>query len=109
MERGVTACFIVVLSVLGYATLSTAKEYPTKLVNLIDNYGPGGGTDPPARVLSSVIVEFLGQPMIVITKLAWYLAIGFIKICCNQKWIACSLLELNDDFFLCDDQCSCGI
>lgn len=43
-------------------------DFPAKPVNLIVNYGPGGGTDLPARALSSAIPEFLGQSMIVTNK-----------------------------------------
>ena len=63
----VLASFVTMLLVFGFAAPSMA-EYPTKLVNLIVNYGPGGGTDLPSRALSSVIAEFLGQPMVVINK-----------------------------------------
>jgi len=59
--------FMAVLFMFGFSTLSMA-EYPTKPVNIIVNYGPGGGTDLPARALSSVITDFLGQPMIVMNK-----------------------------------------
>jgi tripartite-type tricarboxylate transporter receptor subunit TctC len=53
---------------LGMTGWSAAAEFPSKPVNIIVNYGPGGGTDLPARALSSVIAEFLGQPMVVINK-----------------------------------------
>lgn len=60
--------FTVIMLFLGISTLSSAGDYPTKPIHLIVNYGPGGGTDLPARALSSVIAEFLGQPMIVMNK-----------------------------------------
>jgi tripartite-type tricarboxylate transporter receptor subunit TctC len=53
---------------LAVGTLCAAKDFPTKPINIIVNYGPGGGTDLPARALSSVIHKYLGQPFIVTNK-----------------------------------------
>lgn len=49
------------------ATAAAAK-YPTKPVNLIVPFGPGGGADTPARVLAGVAPKYLGQSIIVINK-----------------------------------------
>ena len=43
-----------------------ADNYPSKPIKLIVPYGPGGATDLAARVMVSVIPEFLGQAVIVV-------------------------------------------
>ncbi len=69
LKHGIFAIHLAVagLMLLGFASAAPAA-YPTKPVNLVVNYGPGGGTDLPARALSSVIGDYLGQPMIVMNK-----------------------------------------
>jgi tripartite-type tricarboxylate transporter receptor subunit TctC len=46
-------------------TLSSGQEYPTKPVNLIVNFPPGGTTDLSTRILTSKAEKFLGQPFII--------------------------------------------
>ena len=45
-----------------------AANYPTKPIELIVPFGAGGSTDLAARVLSSVIPKYLGQPVVVVNK-----------------------------------------
>jgi tripartite-type tricarboxylate transporter receptor subunit TctC len=45
-----------------------AQEYPTKPITLLVPFGPGGDSDLSGRVLSSVAVDYLGQPMIIQLK-----------------------------------------
>jgi putative tricarboxylic transport membrane protein len=45
-----------------------AQDYPTKPVTLLVPFGPGGDSDLSGRVLSSVAVDYLGQPMIIQLK-----------------------------------------
>jgi tripartite-type tricarboxylate transporter receptor subunit TctC len=48
------------------APISTfAQGYPTKPVNLIVTFAPGGTLDTSARILASKAEKFLGQPIIV--------------------------------------------
>jgi tripartite-type tricarboxylate transporter receptor subunit TctC len=50
-------------------TVSTAwAEYPEKPISLIVPFGSGGSTDLAARVMSSVIPSYLGQPVVVMNK-----------------------------------------
>lgn len=46
-------------------TLSSGQEYPTKPVNLIVNFPPGGVTDLSTRSLAIKAEKFLGQPLII--------------------------------------------
>lgn len=44
-------------------------DYPKKAVRVVVGFSPGGGTDTYARILSSVIPEYINdQPMIVVNK-----------------------------------------
>jgi len=45
-----------------------AQEYPTKPITLLVPFGPGGDSDLSGRVLSSVAVEYLGQPLLIQLK-----------------------------------------
>jgi tripartite-type tricarboxylate transporter receptor subunit TctC len=46
--------------------LSFAQQYPTKPVNLIVTFPPGGTLDISARILASKAEKFLGQPLVVL-------------------------------------------
>jgi tripartite-type tricarboxylate transporter receptor subunit TctC len=45
--------------------LSFAQQYPTKPINLIVTFPPGGTLDISARILASKAEKFLGQPLVV--------------------------------------------
>jgi tripartite-type tricarboxylate transporter receptor subunit TctC len=45
-----------------------AQEYPTKPVEVIVGYPPGGGTDMIARAVADVAPKYVGQPLVVINK-----------------------------------------
>jgi tripartite-type tricarboxylate transporter receptor subunit TctC len=45
-----------------------AQEYPTKPVELVIPFGPGGSHDLTARALVSVAPPYLGQPLVVVLR-----------------------------------------
>jgi tripartite-type tricarboxylate transporter receptor subunit TctC len=45
-----------------------AEKYPSKVVEWVVPYPPGGGTDTVARALAQVMSEFLGQSMVINNK-----------------------------------------
>ena len=45
-----------------------AQDYPTKPVEMVVPFGPGGGTDLTARAIADVCTKYLGQPLVVINK-----------------------------------------
>ena len=45
-----------------------AQEYPTKPIEVIVGYPPGGGTDMIARAVSDVAPKYVGQPLVVVNK-----------------------------------------
>lgn len=52
-------------------------KYPTKPIKLIVPYGPGGATDLAARVLVSVLPEFIGQAVVVVNVKGAGGSVGF--------------------------------
>ncbi len=49
-------------------TVATAQEFPTKAIELIIPFGPGGSHDLTARAVASVAHQYLGQPLLVVLK-----------------------------------------
>ena len=45
-----------------------AQDYPTKPVEVIVGFAPGGGTDMIARAVADAAPKYLGQPLVVINK-----------------------------------------
>src|SRR3989442_14865979 len=52
----------------GPALTAWAKESPTKPIELVLPFGPGGSHDLTARALASVAHQYLGQPLLVVLK-----------------------------------------
>lgn len=50
------------------APIASAQEFPTKPIELVIPYGPGGSHDLTARALASVAHQYLGQPLLVVLK-----------------------------------------
>jgi putative tricarboxylic transport membrane protein len=50
------------------AAPAAAQEFPTKPVELVIPYGPGGSHDLTARALATVAQQYLGQPLLVVLK-----------------------------------------
>lgn len=55
-------------TVLFAGSVMADPKYPEKPVKMIIPYGAGGATDLAARILSSVIPDFLGQPIMIVNK-----------------------------------------
>lgn len=53
------------LSLILAAGLSYAQPYPTKPINLIVTFAPGGTLDTSTRILAVKAEKFLGQPLVV--------------------------------------------
>jgi tripartite-type tricarboxylate transporter receptor subunit TctC len=79
----IVSAFVVAMSVLAGMPPGPAfceEEYPTKPIKLTVPYGAGGATDLAARILTSVIPEFLGQAVVVINKPGAGGAVGFESV-----------------------------
>jgi tripartite-type tricarboxylate transporter receptor subunit TctC len=64
---GFACLYFLMISVFVSPTIQ-AQEFPVKPVNLIIPVGPGGSHDLTARAVTSVAVDYLGQPVIVQLK-----------------------------------------
>ncbi len=47
---------------------AVAQEFPTKPIEVVVGFAPGGGTDMVARAISDVAAKYLGQPLVVNNK-----------------------------------------
>ena len=62
------ALIAVVLGALILALPAVAQEFPTKPIEVVVGFAPGGGTDMVARAISDVAAKYLGQPLVVNNK-----------------------------------------
>jgi tripartite-type tricarboxylate transporter receptor subunit TctC len=59
---------------------SPAAEYPTKPIEIIVTYAPGGSTDTSARLTAPGVTKLLGQPVVVINKPGAGGALGYDQV-----------------------------
>jgi len=57
-----------VISVLLASGVVSAQDFPTRPIEVIVGFAPGGGTDLIARAVADVAPKYLGQPFMVINK-----------------------------------------
>jgi tripartite-type tricarboxylate transporter receptor subunit TctC len=57
--------FAAVIAALLLPISAVAQDYPSRPVQIVVGYGPGGGTDIMARVLAGPLGKALGQPVVV--------------------------------------------
>jgi tripartite-type tricarboxylate transporter receptor subunit TctC len=56
---------VALVGALAVAANATAQTYPSRPVNLVVGFAPGGGTDTVARVMQRKLGEYLGQTIVV--------------------------------------------
>lgn len=67
--RGLILLFsLTLLFIIGFLNVSGAAEYPTKPIQVIAAFPPGGGSDIAARIISPKISALIGQPVVVVNK-----------------------------------------
>ncbi|MBW2057909.1 MAG: tripartite tricarboxylate transporter substrate binding protein [Deltaproteobacteria bacterium] len=71
------AALVLLVPWLGGGPFCAEQKYPVKPIKLICPYGAGGATDLAARILTSVIPEFLNQAVVVVNKPGAGGAVGF--------------------------------
>src|SRR5437016_7012067 len=59
---------LVVVALLTGPWPASAQDFPTKPIELVIPYGPGGSHDLTARAIASVAQQYLGQPLLVVPK-----------------------------------------
>ena len=65
MRTRISACFAVIVAALMLAFAAPAADYPTRPVNLVVAFTPGGPSDVLARIVGKQLTEMLGQPFII--------------------------------------------
>ena len=65
--RNGTGLFFLLTLALTFS-YAQAQDYPTKPIEVIVGYPPGGGTDMIARAVSDVALKYVGQPLVVVNK-----------------------------------------
>ena len=63
-----TRLALVGLAISCFASLALAQKYPSRTIEIIVAYGPGGSTDLVARALGQKFQERLGQSVVVLNK-----------------------------------------
>lgn len=66
MARVLPAAFLGLLSIAGGA--AAQEPYPTRAINLVSPYPPGGAADLTARPLAPALEKILKQPVIVVNR-----------------------------------------
>jgi len=64
-RRGIVVSTAVVVALGACGGIASADEFPEKPITMIIPFGPGGSHDMHARMISSTIQEYLGQPIVV--------------------------------------------
>ncbi len=72
--------FLIGLLTVSVTTLYAASPYPTKPVQIIVPYAPGGGQDSFTRVVANVIKQYLGQPLVVVNREGGGATIGTYEV-----------------------------
>lgn len=60
--------FIFFIFSLSFSTSVFSQTYPTKPIEVIVPFAPGGSVEMGTRIMNNMMAEFLGQPMVIITK-----------------------------------------
>ncbi len=63
-----SAALLVVAVVAAQSTPAVAADYPTRNINLIVPFPPGGGVDTVGRVIAQKLTDALGQQVLVLNK-----------------------------------------
>lgn len=66
--RNVLCALLAALLLLGPVSVQAQQDYPTKAVEIIVPFVPGGGTDLIARLVSDYMGKKWGKPMLVVNK-----------------------------------------
>ena len=65
--RKIVGVFSIIVLLI-YPGFAFGVDYPTKSINLLIPYAPGGVTDQTAKCLAEIVRESLGQPVVTINK-----------------------------------------
>jgi len=57
-------------------SLCWTKDYPNKPIEFVNPYAPGGSVDLSGRIIGEKMAEFLGQPIVIVSKAGGAGAVG---------------------------------
>jgi tripartite-type tricarboxylate transporter receptor subunit TctC len=66
--KSLTKLCLLLIPFLLFLAPARGAEYPTKTIQLVSNFPPGGSTDIVARILQKKLSTLLGQPVPVVNK-----------------------------------------
>lgn len=70
MKRGikVTSLMIGVALILGFSSLVSALDYPTRSIELVVAFSAGGSSSMGARIMAQSASEIIGKPIVIVNK-----------------------------------------
>lgn len=66
--RFICGLALLFLSLSVFSNVSSAADYPTKSIQVVVTFAPGGGADITARIITPKVSALLGQPVVVTNK-----------------------------------------
>lgn len=113
IKNGVSRFGLLVILTLIFSSLAYGADYPTKAIQIICPYQPGGSTDITSRLLNKGLTSLLGQPIVVVCKPGGGTAIGiqsvlaappdgYTVLCAEQSIITLPLIAKNVAFSMND-------
>lgn len=102
------------LWVMGSLNFGWAADYPTKPIQVVVPYAPGGGADLVTRIYVEKLKEFIGQPVVVVNKpgggavlgaaiVAKAKPDGYTLLGCSQSSVVLSPITKSDIEYKMDD------
>lgn len=84
VKRSLSTIAALGLTMLG-ATSSIAADYPSKSLDVLVAFSPGGGTDVAARTIEPYIEKYLGEDLVIINKPGAGGEVGFSLLAASEK------------------------
>lgn len=114
-ERFVSLAVVSLLTMFALAVspLAYGADYPTKAIQIVCPYQPGGSTDVTSRFLNKGLMSLLGQPVVIVSKPGGGTAIGIVSVlasppdgytilCAEQSFLTLPLILKDAKFGLGD-------
>jgi tripartite-type tricarboxylate transporter receptor subunit TctC len=76
-----------VIFIVSFSNVSSAIDYPTKPIQVIITFPPGGGADTFARILVNKLSALLGQPVVLVNKPGGRGFLALMLQCQRPQWV----------------------
>ena len=97
----IVSCFALLLGAGTLAQAAQDQKYPTKPIDLIAPYAPGGGLDTSARLIASYVSKKFGVPVNVVNVTGASGVIGMTQVLKSKPDGYTMLLELTPPVHSC--------